>query len=219
MHRPCARFLNRDSDAARNPRWCEAVSRTRRNPWHVAAVRTRIESHAPSSTAKHATRRRCARAHVPTPFGACQGSRRAGVCGRGMIWPARAQRHRRRGPHGLSLGKALGTSSDIGRALASFEDLRSRARLSRPRAVPSARMFGGYLWYRAVSFPLERRTARKIGYLTVASPALGGELVVRYARSDWRPARFREWRTAERRVGVSLPALWPTRSFEDELFS
>ena len=45
-------------------------------------------------------------------------------------------------------------------------------------------MFGGYLWYRAVSFPLERRTARKIGYLTVASPALGGELIVRYARVE-----------------------------------
>ena len=81
------------------------------------------------------------------------------------------------------------------------------------------RMVGGYLWYRAVTFPRERRTARKIGYLAVASPALAGELVVRYARSDWRPARLREWRTAEPRAGVSFPALWPTRSFEDELFS
>jgi hypothetical protein len=80
-------------------------------------------------------------------------------------------------------------------------------------------MIGGYLWYRAVTFPRECRAARKIGYLMVASHALGGELVVRYAKSDWRPAKFRAWRAAEGRVRVSFPALWPTRSFEDELFS
>ena len=101
--------------------------------------------------------------------------------------------------------------------------LRARSRPSRIVGVASCRtvyrMVGGYLWYRAVTFPRERRTARKIGYLTVASPALAGELVVRYARSDWRPAKLREWRTAEPRAGVSFPALWPTRSFEDELFS
>ena len=45
------------------------------------------------------------------------------------------------------------------------------------------------------------------------------DLIVRYAKGDWRSARFREWRDAVGRADASFRVLWPTRSLDDELLS
>jgi hypothetical protein len=117
-----------------------------------------------------------------------------------------------------------GIASALDSALASVEALRrdgfqTAEVAAEPSEPAGVWMIGGYLWYRAVTVRRARRFARRVGYLTVSSRALGGEIVVRYSRADWRAARFREWRDAQSSPDSSFPELRPTRSFEDDQLS